>query len=517
MPFITQGKTNWKFLLIIILVIVVGGGILWCCLKFQEIKFSPIKSEEKGVTITTDKTEYEQGEVIKINVKNSLDVPILYYDSERFWGIEYLEDEEWKNPEYESGGGFQLTEENINDICYIKLYERMPPAEMKSDSTLSQQWNQRICPFGEGDPGEPRFVKYIGTGHYRLIFYYGFEIADEDLYKISNQKTIYSNEFTIKGKSATADWKTYKNEDYGFEFKYPENYVVGKTMAKNNQFITFSVDSFQIVIYPTDLSLDDFIKDRVQGYLIRDYQKISFLGQDAYEGINQGIINSYEIVAKNKGYVYELVFNTNNKDTLPELKAGLTVEQNQMLSTFKFLEDKKTAIDLHFDCVEKDEETGWYICKTEDNQFEFQKPNDFSWVKNITVIPNCQYHTFQEKCPRFDDLILAFEKEHGCNEPCLRAWSSNLSSWGTWFRVIVGETPFCVYKTCDCGAGSCGCEFFHTAIKEKDCYIIYSLYSRVNCSTAYGIGTADYAKCEESQNKDDKTFEDIISTFKFLQ
>ncbi len=40
MPFITQGKTNWKFLLIvIILAIIVGGGILSYCQRFrQEVK-----------------------------------------------------------------------------------------------------------------------------------------------------------------------------------------------------------------------------------------------------------------------------------------------------------------------------------------------------------------------------------------------------------------------------------------------------------------------------------------------
>lgn len=31
------------------------------------------------VTIATDKTEYEQGETIKITVRNGLDVPVLYY------------------------------------------------------------------------------------------------------------------------------------------------------------------------------------------------------------------------------------------------------------------------------------------------------------------------------------------------------------------------------------------------------------------------------------------------------
>lgn len=74
----------------------------------------------------------------------------------------------------------------------------MPPIEMKVNSMLLQQWNQRICPFGEEDPSKPSFVKYIGAGHYRLIFSYGFEISSEDPYEIADVKSVYSNEFTIK-------------------------------------------------------------------------------------------------------------------------------------------------------------------------------------------------------------------------------------------------------------------------------------------------------------------------------
>ena len=50
MPFITQGKTNWKFLLIvIILAIVLGGGVLgWQWLEFKkEMKIPEFKLSEK--------------------------------------------------------------------------------------------------------------------------------------------------------------------------------------------------------------------------------------------------------------------------------------------------------------------------------------------------------------------------------------------------------------------------------------------------------------------------------------
>lgn len=77
MSFITQGKTNWKFLVIvIILAIIVGGGALHYYFTFKGREWPPIippPKTEKEVAITTDKTEYEQGEIVKITVQNNTD------------------------------------------------------------------------------------------------------------------------------------------------------------------------------------------------------------------------------------------------------------------------------------------------------------------------------------------------------------------------------------------------------------------------------------------------------------
>ncbi len=157
------------------------------------------KSNKSGVIISTDKTKYDKGEIIKIVVNNKLDTSILYYSGGgKFWGIEYFKDDKWINPAYESGGGFQLTEKNLGDSCYIALYERESPSEFKPQTNLSSQWNQKICPLGTASPAEPRIVKYIGGGQYRLTFTYGFEISSDDPYKLSGFKTVYSNSFTIK-------------------------------------------------------------------------------------------------------------------------------------------------------------------------------------------------------------------------------------------------------------------------------------------------------------------------------
>lgn len=160
--------------------------------------FTPDIKATSDLTISTDKIDYNEGEIINIVVKNELDKPILYYNgADKFWGIEYLKESNWINPAYEKGGGFQLTEEGIGDDCYILLYERGYPLELKSQSSISSQWNQKICPFGTGSPAEPRAIKYIGSGEYRLVFNYGFEISDDDPFRILDYKTIYSNNFNI--------------------------------------------------------------------------------------------------------------------------------------------------------------------------------------------------------------------------------------------------------------------------------------------------------------------------------
>lgn len=176
--------------------------------KPSEIKVFRYSIKEKTaqnqtIVVSTDKTEYGQGEMIKIVVNNGLENPILYSGSgDRFWSIEYFEDGRWVNPYSKKGGDFQLTEKNIGDACYIALYERSFPEELASQSNLTAQWNQKICPFGTEGLDKPKIVRYIESGKYRLVFYYGFKISSSDPFEISEPKAVYSNEFAIKEKAA---------------------------------------------------------------------------------------------------------------------------------------------------------------------------------------------------------------------------------------------------------------------------------------------------------------------------
>jgi len=82
MPFITQGKTNWKYILIIvILAVIVGGGILgW--IKRQEVppaEFPEIKKPEKG------KIEVEYKTFTDKNF--SVDYPALWKEIQDVHGV----------------------------------------------------------------------------------------------------------------------------------------------------------------------------------------------------------------------------------------------------------------------------------------------------------------------------------------------------------------------------------------------------------------------------------------------
>lgn len=66
MPFITQGKTNWKFLLIvIILAVIVGGGALWFSVK-QEPPYQPSEIKKPEIKVTEEKTELTENEIVFI-------------------------------------------------------------------------------------------------------------------------------------------------------------------------------------------------------------------------------------------------------------------------------------------------------------------------------------------------------------------------------------------------------------------------------------------------------------------
>ena len=114
-----------------------------------------------SITMATDKTQYVWGEIVKLEVANSLDMPIWYLDYPQrdlvFWEIERAEDNGWE------GLDFRLPLiEGGTEVCRLRLYERPigVVAELKPNSHLLYEWNQRICQErAVTEPFEPEMIE----------------------------------------------------------------------------------------------------------------------------------------------------------------------------------------------------------------------------------------------------------------------------------------------------------------------------------------------------------------------
>ena len=134
----------------------------------------PIENE---VIIVTDKTEYEQGETVKITVENNTDKKVRIYIP--LLGIEHFDNNNWVrvNMLLSACGVFGGLVHNIVDPY----------------NTAEYNWHQeeKLCNTSVVAGSEP-ISKQVPAGKYRI------KSVVIDLYNADNKQTIYSNEFTIK-------------------------------------------------------------------------------------------------------------------------------------------------------------------------------------------------------------------------------------------------------------------------------------------------------------------------------
>ena len=157
--------------------IIVGGGLLiGKYYKNQDNRF--IKPAIQEVIITTDKTEYEQGEAVKITVENDTDKKVRIYTP--LLGIERFDNDNWVLVNMALG------------MCGVTgglVYNTIEPY-----NTAEYNWQQEEKSCNTLVIVSKPISNQVSVGEYRV------KSVVMDLYNADNKQTIYSNEFTIKEK-----------------------------------------------------------------------------------------------------------------------------------------------------------------------------------------------------------------------------------------------------------------------------------------------------------------------------
>lgn len=168
------------------------------------------------------------------------------------------------------------------------------------------------------------------------------------LSKKSNQS---NNSKTSTATSTSANWKTYNNSKYGFEFQYPENWVISNcgTEKSESLVIYFNADKYCDVNSDHDISatadifinkdnLDNRLKNLTVGSGIfststgDSVQDITIGNNIGAKRLNGKYLNG--IIFGYKNYVYDI-----NLQGISEKDSQIF---NKVLSTFKFTQQTQT-------------------------------------------------------------------------------------------------------------------------------------------------------------------------------
>lgn len=172
-----QNEPKNLVLIVIIIVILVISVSVWYYIKTNKITSPPPEDDNATyISIATDKTQYEQGEIVKIKIENKLNESIWY--TKDLCPISCCNLSQYKNDKWETSG-------NPIHCLTVALppsgkIPEVKPAELKINESIEVEWDMKMG------------RKSVESGRYKFSFSYGLDKNN------FTEESSYSNDFMIQ-------------------------------------------------------------------------------------------------------------------------------------------------------------------------------------------------------------------------------------------------------------------------------------------------------------------------------